>query len=286
MSLSNEDKSKESNKPESGNVFSMQLLMKEKCAMPDLEYFSDVMRQHIGEVDCFSYDNEHANFAALAYQTEIGDKTVSPMLMISECFERKNDDIDAFIRNQMWDCPEHEKILDECGYQVAAVDILGGILEAKDRAKMLMDFLDALVKLYPSCEAVYFQKSGKLISTEYIKSCQCPAEDRFINYAVNVRFFNIEGTDDMLVDTLGMSTLYLPDLQYHFHGFDPNHIVSHAYQMLLYVFHNDCPIKNGDLIDGIQNGEISTAVQWRCCFEESLVPPERDVINIDVEYNP
>ena len=40
-------------------------------------------------------------------------------------------------------------------------------------------------------------------------------------FGVNVRFFNIEGTEDMLIDTVGMSTLFLPDLQYHFHGMDP-----------------------------------------------------------------
>ena len=32
----------------------------------------------------------------------------------------------------------------------------------------------------------------------------------------------------MLIDTVGMSTLFLPDLQYHFHGMDPNWEVNHA----------------------------------------------------------
>ncbi len=36
----------------------------------------------------------------------------------------------------------------------------------------------------------------------------------------------------MMVDTLGMSVLSLPDLQYHFHGMDPNAVVNHAYNML------------------------------------------------------
>ena len=37
--------------------------------------------------------------------------------------------------------------------------------------------------------------------------------NQFIRFGVNVRFFNIEGTEDMLIDTVGMSTLFLPDLQ-------------------------------------------------------------------------
>lgn len=39
----------------------------------------------------------------------------------------------------------------------------------------------------------------------------------------------------MIVDTLGMSTLFLPDLHYHFHGADPNHVVNHAYNVLSYI---------------------------------------------------
>ena len=50
---------------------------------------------------------------------------------------------------------------------------------------------------------------------------------RFIRFGVNVRFFNIQGTEDMLIDTVGMSTLFLPDVQYHFHGMDPNWVVNH-----------------------------------------------------------
>ena len=56
---------------------------------------------------------------------------------------------------------------------------------------------------------------------------------------MNVRFFTIQGGEDMLVDTLGMSLLFLPDLQYHFHGLDPNLIVNHAYNIALYLLINN-----------------------------------------------
>ena len=38
----------------------------------------------------------------------------------------------------------------------------------------------------------------------------------------------------MLIDTVGMSTLFLPDLQYHFHNMDPNWVVNHAYNVASY----------------------------------------------------
>ena len=43
----------------------------------------------------------------------------------------------------------------------------------------------------------------------------------------------------MLVDTLGMSLLFLPDLQYHFRGLDPNLMVNHAYNTASYLLIND-----------------------------------------------
>ena len=43
----------------------------------------------------------------------------------------------------------------------------------------------------------------------------------------------------MLVDMLGMSLLFLPDIQYHFHGLDPNLIVNHAYNTASYLLIND-----------------------------------------------
>ena len=43
----------------------------------------------------------------------------------------------------------------------------------------------------------------------------------------------------MLVDMLGMSLLFLPDIQYHFYGLDPNRIVNHAYNTASYLLIND-----------------------------------------------
>ena len=45
----------------------------------------------------------------------------------------------------------------------------------------------------------------------------------------------------MLIDTLGMNTLFLPDLQYHFHDMDPNWVVNHAYNVASYILEHDNP---------------------------------------------
>lgn len=47
-----------------------------------------------------------------------------------------------------------------------------------------------------------------------------------------------------------MSTLWLSDVQYHFRGLDPDDVSVHAYNVLTYMFDNNCHIESGDHIDG------------------------------------
>ena len=241
---------------------------------------TSVLKEHLGEAKDYSSSQEEACFVIGKYHGMLDDMLVYPMILITGCCESDTESIGAFERSQMWDCPEHEKILSECGYQVLVTDLLGSVLEAADRANMLADLTGALLKLYPSCEAVYFGSSGKMFRADKLRSSSVPYGNRFIYYAVNVRFFNIEGTEDKLVDTLGMSILGLPDLQYHFRKFDPNAVVNHAYNMLSYIFENNCPIEDGDTVDGMKNGSMNKDVQWQCFYEDALIQPPREVIDI------
>ena len=186
----------------------------------------------------------------------------------------------------MWDClQDRDRILSECKYCVFVNDILCGALPQLERADFDMDLLDALLELYPTCEAVYFLNSGKLMPADAIRKGEAEGPDRFIRYAVNVRFFNVSGTGDHVVDTLGLSLLYVEDLQYHFHGMDPNWVVGHAYNMASYILANDRPIKDGDTIDGVTDGRLDQALQWRCRFEDAMVQPVRPVLDVHMnEY--
>lgn len=267
-----------------GGVFMVQLLMKEKCAAPSVEQMIEILSKHLGKVEAFGDQNKekgYFSFAAWDYQSEFSDAKVPVQLSIMGCEAFQADRIDEMKRSQMWNCQEdRDRILSECKYAVTCVDMLGGGLKAQIRANMLMDYLEALLELYPACEAVYSLNSGKLILADTIRSGEVKGLDRFIQYCVNARFFNINGTNDHVVDTLGLSLLYIEDLQYHFHDMDPNWVVGHAYSMASYILSNDCPIKNGDTIDGIADGRIVPDIQWKCCFEDSLIGPKRPVLDV------
>ncbi len=267
--------------PAPGGPFLIQMLFREPVPMPEKEAMAAALERHVGKVEAFCHDEKTAGFAALEHVAEFRDGKAPVQLMVMGCTRFEGRGFDAFLMSQMWDCKEdRERIFQECRYQAVGVDMLAAALPALERANLDMDFLDALAELYPSCQAFYFQNCGKLLLAQQVREHAVQGPDRFIRFGVNARFFNIQGTEDMLVDTVGMSTLFLPDLQYHFHGMDPNWVVNHAYNLASYLLLNDCPIESGETVDGVAGGKMDRSVQWKCQYEEALIQPPRHVLDV------
>ncbi|WP_029409880.1 hypothetical protein [Treponema pedis] len=58
--------------------------------------------------------------------------------------------IDEFKKTQIWDYPEEkETILSEYKYQVIGTDMLAAAFPALERAELDMNFLEALLELFP-----------------------------------------------------------------------------------------------------------------------------------------
>ena len=274
----------EQNPVPAGAVFIIHLLMEEPCDMPDKDFMVSVLNKHLGDVDCFSCDDTSAGFMAKRYNVhyEEENKNMPPMLMLTKACEIEKPVMNEMDISQTWNCPEAEEILASCKYQVFANDMMAAGLHYLERAEMLTDYVDALLEIYPTCKAVVFETSKKMYTRDALVNCNVAKEDKFIYYAVNVRFFNIQGTDDMIVDTVGMGTLFMPDLQYHFHGMDPNWVVNHAYNVLSYMFARENPIKSGDHIDGVKDGRMCRDVQWNVRYEGALIQPLREVIDFNM----
>ena len=269
-----------------GGPFIIQLLFKEQVDMPAKECMLEAMERHIGAADCFSYDEKMTGFAAKEHIAEFQDGKIPAQFFVTRCSDFTGKGFNDFLISQMWDCQnDRDRIFQECKYQILATDMMTDALPIQERANLDMDFVEALAELFPSCEAFYFQNAGKLFLAEDVRNHRITGSDRFIYFGVNVRFFNIQGTEDMVIDTVGMSTLFLPDLQYHFHDFDPNWIVNHAYHVASYILDNNNPIQDGETVDGIQNGRMSRDLRWKCQYEQAIIQPPREVIDIHMGKN-
>lgn len=76
-----------SQKEQPGSVFLMHLFMKESCKMPEKDFMTEVMKKHLGDVDCFCHDDKVAGFAPKKYKVEFKDGSMPPQLMIMECIQ-------------------------------------------------------------------------------------------------------------------------------------------------------------------------------------------------------
>ncbi|MBM6911292.1 DUF4261 domain-containing protein, partial [Oscillibacter valericigenes] len=45
------------------------------------------------------------------------------------------------------------------------------------------------------------------------------------------------------------------------------------------------PIEDGETVDGVEDGQMSRDVQWKCRYEDALIQPPRAVLDINMgEY--
>lgn len=259
-------------------VYMIWLLFREKCETPPAADILIKLKERFGEVDIVSGNPGMSSFALCSHKVTYKDnKKVPSQVIITECSEVTKPHGDGIARTQFWDCPKGADLLDSCKYQIMVGDFLAAGLPARERADILSDWLEIALELFPTCTAVYADASGKLLTAESLRNNPYVGSLRFIWFGVNARFFNIQGTEDSLVDTLGLYAVGLPDVQYHYHGLDPNNVVNHAYNTAIYQFENDAPIKSGHTIEG-----FSPDKRWKCQYECSLIQPSRDVLDIEM----
>jgi hypothetical protein len=108
----------------------------------------------------------------------------------------------------------------------------------------------------------------------YLASFNEPGSDRLFGF-VNVRFFKIHDSDDMLMDTIGLNSMGLEDLQCSYKKYNPKDISNVLYNTAYYLFDNGNVIMDGDTIQGVKRTD-----RWTCRRAKSLVAPKRTVIDI------
>ena len=270
---------------EKGNfqtLFQIYLLFTHKGSRPDGKDIQKTLLSKFEKVDIVANVKDSlSTFAIWKYIVEYKDNQRLPAQVLMSDFENfDGNNIDLMQRSQLWDCPEKDEILSNCKYKIMLSDFMASGLPYKERCAMLTEWLETTLELFPDCVAVWTPSSGKLLTREQVLNNPWAAPARFLHFGMNIRFFNIQNTNDMIVDTLGLYAIGLPDIQYHFHDLDPNAVVNHAYNAAAYIFDTNASIKDGETIDGISEQGIDRSIQWKCQYERSLIQPDREVMDI------
>ena len=202
----------------------------------------------------------------------------------SEVVEFKQKNISEFERSQIWNIPDSEQLLAKCKYAVKIFDAGASGQIPQQRAVMLIQWLEAVLPLFPSCKLIWVKSAGKLQSIQAIKKFKQQGISKFIFSMINIRFFNIPETNEFIVDSTGLNSIGLSDVQFHFKGLNPNKVANLAYSLIWYILSSEENIiKDGDTIDGMDdNGQMTSAVQWKCRYEDSIIEPLRSVLDIEM----
>ncbi len=257
------------------NLYMIKLLFSEEPTKLNMDILKKALIQKFGEVDTVANAGNMHSFAIKKYPVQYTEGLLPAQIVLTDSSDFIQDSIDTLSRSQFWNIANSEEILASCSHEVAIFDMMSSLLEYKDRCEMLMDWLEVALEIYPNCKAVWVKSAGKLLLPEQILNSEILKEDRFLHSGVNIRFFNIQGTEDSVIDTLGLYAIGLPDVQYHFHGVDPNKIVSHAFDVAHYTYVANAPINDGETIGGFEEDS-----RWKCQYEDSLIQPVRVVLDI------
>jgi len=264
-----------SQEAKTSGIYHIWLLFREKCERPSTDILLEKLKERFGSVVTVA-DSSISVFALSEHLVTYKDNKKAPaQLMITECNKAEEPLGDDIARSQFWDCPDGVVILDSCPWRIMICDFLASGLPTLERAYILSDWLEIVLELFPTCTAIFSQASGKLLTAENARENPYSGPLRFFHFGVNARFFRIQGGNEMMVDTLGLHALGLPDMQYHFRDLDPNAVINHAYNTAIYQFENDAPIASGHTIEGVEPGS-----QWKCQYESSLIQPVRDILDV------
>jgi len=259
-------------------IFFMWLLFARRPDLPTAQRLQEALEKKVGPVKPLCTQGSRS-FAVSRYISSFQDGEEPAQLLMLPPRPFDQEELSPQRRSQLWNISGGRGLLSRTRFVVTLGDMLSAMDYSK-RCELLMDYMETAVDLFPDCLGVLFPTADKIFTAQQVREHQVPREDRFVHFAVNVRLFHMEGGEDKVVDSLGMYAVGLPDVQYRFHTLDTDPMVNHAYQLASYLFEHHVPIRDGGTVYGLKDGELAQNIQWRCHYENALMPPRREVLDV------
>ena len=183
---------------------------------------------------------------------------------------------EAFQQNWHW--AEADKAAAACHFEFLVSDFMSRTLDYKVRLKLFMEFLVAVTRVVGP-QVVYSVAAQKLIAPDDLVDSWTNPDQRLLHGLVNVRLFNISNgsAGEILMDTVGLHLLGLPDFQIRFAGLDEGAVGQALWNYAYYVYEHGDIIDDGNTIQG-----VTPQSKWKCERQIAAVAPERVVIHLHV----
>ena len=241
------------------------------------------IREALGGVTVLRSDEEALHLALDGYPVEYEEGQVVPaqILFMSDASPKMNPDARKMAEaletslGQTWGWAEARSVAAHARHTLLVTEFLATGLEPRQRAYVFPRVLYAAAKHIP-CAALHFPKSQCLVDPEAFLALPPGDDERYsLQGLVNVRLFSVrDAEDEIVMDTLGLHVLGLPDLQCHRAGVNPDDLAAWLYSLAAYVAETETVIDGGDTVDAFDG------IPTRMEYEESLVEPRRVVLNL------
>ena len=183
---------------------------------------------------------------------------------------------------QTWGWLRGRKVARRCGMSVGVSDYNAASLGWAERLELFQRCLAGVVEAIP-CVAMHWRPTQQVVDpAEFMAAMGEHGYGSLLPGALNVRTFRVRagaveagGAEEMLLDTLGMAALGLPDLQCHFRGLGRDEVAQVLRKVARYTFKQGPVVGTGDTVPGVRSGEA-----WACRLEQAVVAPTRPVIDL------
>lgn len=147
-------------------------------------------------------------------------------------------------------------------------ELMGRLLPREHRLAALLPVITGVVRATRPA-AVLWQPAGYLAEPRRVL-------EQTRDVLVNVRMFRVEGTGTVLMDTMGLAPLGLPDLQCQAGRVRTGRLAAQLRNLASYLLEHGDVIHDGHMVEGTEPGSA-----WRVSRRGASAEPARQVLDLD-----
>ena len=240
----------------------------------DRDRLLEALKRRCGNVEAMDPSGSLLAFAHMDHRVRFQEGMMPAQCMFTQPEDVSNpEQLFGLSASQTWDWRDVTEAVAHCKTVVSATDMLAGALNRRVRLQLIHGTTLAFLDLFPVI-AIHWLPSQRLVDPKFYRE-GAEGGHLLFSSAVNVRMFQPEGTEQRIMDTMGLRSFGLPDLQCHFQSVDPMRVGMFLYECAEFIFEKGDVIKPNDTIQGFEPSQ-----KFRCNREMSMVEPSRLVVDI------
>jgi Domain of unknown function (DUF4261) len=225
------------------------------------------------------YCNELGGADPEVVRADLAGRVPAPISVLVEARAPRLDSLEDAL-SQSWQFPEARDTLRQCRFVITARETMASPAKPVERLLSLQEAVSMVLNAVQG-EAMHCVDSQQVISPGlFLGEVEARGFPALQAGAVNVRLYRVDAPGvaegRLIMDTLGLHALGLPDLQIDYRWLEPGAVARTLFAAAGYIFQQGDVIEDGHSIEGSLPG-----TRWSAQHTQSTVEPPREVIALD-----